>query len=106
MSKTHLDSDDIAKLEKAAQYARDRLLVRLLFRLSCRISEALSLTMEVMDFIAGIVRIQHLKSRMRFDCPDCGTALGKKHSYYPSCGKKVASDYFLDCYTGYGNVYC
>jgi integrase/recombinase XerD len=58
--------------------------------LGCRVSEALSLTVEDIDLIAGTVKIQHLKSRMRLGCPHCGTALGKKHSYCPGCGKKVA----------------
>jgi integrase/recombinase XerD len=41
MAKAYLEPSEIEKLEEAAQYLRDRLLIRLLFHLGCRISEAL-----------------------------------------------------------------
>jgi integrase/recombinase XerD len=48
--KTYLDLKEIARLEKAAAYLRDRLLIRLLVRLGCRISEALALEVKDIDF--------------------------------------------------------
>ena len=39
---------------------RDRLLIRLLFHLGCRISEALMLEVKDIDFNTGTVTIQHL----------------------------------------------
>jgi integrase/recombinase XerD len=90
MAKSYLEQEEINDLEKAATNLRDRLLARLLSRLGCRVSEALGLTVEDTDLVAGTVRIQHLKNRIRLGCPNCGMALGKKHRYCPGCGKKVA----------------
>jgi len=68
---------------------RDRLLIRLLFHLGCRISEALSLSVDDIDFDQGTVTIQHLKSRLKLACPQCGAGLGKSHTYCPKCGVEV-----------------
>ena len=43
MIKTYLEVEDIEKMEEAAAYLRDKLLVRLLFHLGCRVSEALGI---------------------------------------------------------------
>jgi integrase/recombinase XerD len=77
------------QLEKAATYLRDKLLIRLLARLGCRISEALALKVEDIDFAQGMVTIEHLKSRIELACPQCGARLGKSHSFCPGCGVKV-----------------
>ena len=89
MSKAYLESYDIENMEKAATNMRDRLLIRVLFHLGCRISEALSLAVEDVDFTEGTVTIQHLKSRIKLVCPQCGAALGKSHSFCPKCGTRV-----------------
>ena len=89
MSKAYLESYDIENMEKAATNMRDRLLIRVLFHLGCRISEALSLAVEDVDFTEGTVTIQHLKSRIKLVCPQCGAALGKSHSFCPKCGARV-----------------
>lgn len=73
-------------MDEQATCLRDRLLVRLLFRLGCRISEALALRVEDIDFERATVTIQHLKSRIRLSCPNCRVRLGKMHSFCPgSC---------------------
>jgi integrase/recombinase XerD len=89
MTKTYLDADDIAKLEGAAEYLRDRLLIRVLFHLGCRVSEALALEVNHADFDQSTVTIQHLKSRLKLSCPGCGSALGRSHAFCPKCGAKV-----------------
>jgi len=43
MAKAYLEPEEVALLEQSATNLRDRLLVRLLFRLGCRVSEALGL---------------------------------------------------------------
>ncbi len=68
---------------------RDRLLVRILFHLGCRVSEALALEVKDIDFKTGSVTILHLKSRIRLACPRCGARLGRSHSFCPKCGEKV-----------------
>lgn len=86
---TYLKPADIDLLEQVATCLRDKLLVRVLFRLACRISEALALKVEDIDLDTGSVTIIHLKSRVRLLCPDCGARLGRVHSFCPGCGKKV-----------------
>ena len=89
MTKAYLEPEETEKLESAAQYLRDRLLIRLLFHLGCRISEALALEVKDIDFTKGTVTIQHLKSRIQLSCTKCGARLGKSHTFCPKCGIKV-----------------
>ncbi|MFA5055577.1 MAG: tyrosine-type recombinase/integrase [Dehalococcoidia bacterium] len=87
--KSYLKIEDIERLEKAAKFMRDRLLIRLLFHLGCRVSEVTVLTPDDIDFEHGTVRIQHLKSRIRISCPQCNDRLSKAHTFCPKCGIKV-----------------
>ena len=89
MVKAYLEAKDIKKLEQAAGYLRDKLLVRLLFYLGCRISEALGIAVSDIDFEEGTVTIEHLKARTKLSCPKCGTRLGKGHAFCPKCGTKI-----------------
>ena len=87
--KTYLDIEETRQLEEAAQCYRDRLLIRLLVRLGCRVSEALSLEVKDIDFAQGTVKIEHLKTRINIACPNCSARLGKSHSFCFKCGAKV-----------------
>jgi len=87
--KAYLEIEETEKLESVAQYLRDKLLIRLLTRLGCRISEALALEVKDIDFAKGTVTIQHLKSRIKVACPQCGAGLGKSHTFCPRCGVRV-----------------
>jgi integrase/recombinase XerD len=87
--KVYLDIEETEKLEAAATYVRDKLLIRILARLGCRVSEALALTVDDIDFDQGAVRILHLKSRIRLICINCSARLGKGHSFCPKCGARV-----------------
>ncbi len=89
--KAYLEPGDIERLEQAATNLRDRLLVRLLFHLGCRVSEALALEVSDVDFTKGTVTIQHLKTRINLACPHCDARLGKSHSFCPKCGARVRS---------------
>ena len=89
--KAYLEPDEVERLEEAATNLRDRLLVRLLFRLGCRISELLGLQVEDVDFSQGIVVIQHLKSRVELFCNTCGARIGATHAFCPECGSKIES---------------
>jgi len=89
MTKAYLEAEEVERLEGKATNLRDRLLIRLLFHLGCRVSEALSLKVEDIDLSQGIVTIEHLKSRIKLACPRCGARLGKSHSFCPRCGAKV-----------------
>ena len=73
--KVYLEPEEVALIEKAATNLRDRLLIRMLFHLGCRISEALCLTIEDVDFERRIFIIKHLKRRVKLSCPTCGTKM-------------------------------
>jgi len=87
--KAYLEPQEITLLEQAALNLRDRLLIRMLFHLGCRISEDLGIEVENIDFSQGTVTIQHLKARINLSCPECGARLGKRHVFCPGCGTKV-----------------
>ena len=87
--KTYLEINEIELLVSVAIYLRDKLLIMLLFRLGCRISEALSLKIDDIDFTRGTVIIVHLKRRVKISCTGCGAQLGLSHSFCPKCGGKV-----------------
>jgi len=87
--KTYLEPEEVELLEKAATNLRDRLLIRVLFRLGCRVSEGLAVTVGDIDLDQGTVTIQHLKARLRLSCPNCNARLGKTHTFCPKCGVEV-----------------
>jgi len=87
--KTYLEPGEISLLENTTSNMRDRLLIRVLFHLGCRVSEALALAIEDIDFDHGAITIQHLKANLRLSCPECGQKLGRTHIFCPKCGIKV-----------------
>ena len=87
--KAYLNLPEIELIEQAASCPRDRLLIRLLSHLGCRISEALALKVEDIDFEQGTATIMHLKKSMKISCPQCGMRLGNRHQFCPGCGVKV-----------------
>jgi integrase/recombinase XerD len=89
MDKVYLEFDEIARLEKSTTNLRDHLLIRLLFHLGCRISEALGLEVKDIDFGSSTVVIEHLKYRVKMSCPKCGARLGKSHKFCPLCGNGI-----------------
>jgi len=91
MAKAYLELSEVNKLEMAATNLRDRLLIHVLFRLGCRVSEVLALTVEDVDLQQSTIMIQHLKYRLKLLCPHCNSGLGKSHSFCPKCGTEVKS---------------
>jgi integrase/recombinase XerD len=87
--KAYLEPEEINLMEEACTNLRDRLLMRLLFHLGCRITEALGITVDDINLCEGTVTIQHLKTRLHLSCPSCNAQLGRAHSYCPKCGIKV-----------------
>ena len=75
-------------MEAVASNPRDRLLIRVPYRLGCRVSEALGITIDGIDFVLGKVSIVHLKSRVWLSCRQCNARLGLKHDFCPKCGAK------------------
>jgi integrase len=64
--KTYLEPEDVQLMEGAATCLRDRLLIQLLFRLGCRVSELLAIKVSDINFTDGM-KVCGLKLR---DCPD------------------------------------
>lgn len=89
MTKAYLEPDEIKLLEAATTNLRDKLLIRLLFYLGCRVSEVLALKVEDIDFERGMVAIERLKARLELCCPECRARLGKSHKFCPTCGHSV-----------------
>jgi integrase/recombinase XerD len=87
--KTYLEPKEIERIELAAECLRDRLLVRLLARLGCRVSEALGITVSDIDFDQGTVTIVHLKRRIKLSCPTCNVHLSRTARFCPGCGSLV-----------------
>jgi len=87
--KAYLEPDEVKMMEDSSTNLRDRLLIRLLFRLGCRVSEALALRVKDVDLASGAVTIEHLKARLNISCPNCQTRLGRKHTFCPGCGQRL-----------------
>ena len=64
MNKAYLEPNEVDEMEQRATCLRDKLLIRMLFHLACRISEVLAVGVDDIDFDQGTVRILHLKSRL------------------------------------------
>jgi integrase/recombinase XerD len=88
--KVYLEYNDISLMEAVAKSPRDRLLIRLLSRLGCRISEVLAIKVRDIDFEEKTVTILHLKRRINVSCPSCRARLGNRHQYCPACGERVS----------------
>jgi integrase/recombinase XerD len=89
MTKVYLEPEELTLMERATSYLRDRILIRLLFHLGCRISEALGITVGDIDFNQDTVTIEHLKSRVKLICPRCDARLSRTAKFCPGCGSKV-----------------
>jgi integrase/recombinase XerD len=89
--KTYLEPFEVTLLEEAATNLRDKLMIHLLFHLGCRISEALALTIEDVDFEHGTVTIRHLKASLKLSCTQCGQRIGKSHTFCPKCGSRITN---------------
>jgi len=89
MNKTYIEPEEITLLENAANNLRDKLLIRILFRLGCRVSEALAIGIEDIGFSSGIIMIKHLKQRVRYSCPECKAGLAVCDRYCSRCGAVV-----------------
>ena len=87
--KVYVEPEEVTQMEEAASNLRDKLLIRVLFHLGCRISEALSIKVDDMDFAQGTVTIIHLKRRIKLSCPTCGARLGTAHLFCPKCGGRI-----------------
>jgi integrase/recombinase XerD len=87
--KTYVEPVEVLRMEKEATNQRDRLLVRLLFRLGCRVSEVLAIAVSDVDVDRARVTIQHLKYRIKLLCPSCSARVGRCHRFCPSCGGPV-----------------
>ena len=84
--KTYLEPEDVQLMEGVATCLRDRLLIQLLFRLGCRVSELLAIKVSDINFTDGKITVLHLKTRIRLLCPGCKARLARRHQFCPECG--------------------
>ena len=87
--KVYLTPEEVERMAQAATCVRDELLIRMLFWLSCRVSEAIGIRVEDVNPAQGTVTIKHLKIRIVLSCPHCGTRLSRAARFCPGCGKDV-----------------
>ena len=87
--KAYVEPDEVAMMEKEASNLRDKLLIRTLFHLGCRVTEALGLIVEDIDFSRLLLTIKHLKVRLKLSCSNCGARLGATHLFCPKCGGRI-----------------
>ena len=88
--KEYLEVGDTSLIEDAARTLREKLLIRLLRRLECRVGEVLGLEERHIDFSRRQVRIEHEKERISLYCPYCkqegeNIRLSKKDKFCPNC---------------------
>jgi integrase/recombinase XerD len=88
-TRTYLEQGDVAAIESSASNLRDRLLIRVLSHLGCRITESLNIAIDDIDFVTSTVRILHLKIRLELFCPKCTARVAVGHTYCPKCGERV-----------------
>jgi len=84
--KTYLTEADINRLFMAADTLRNKLIIRLLYHLGCRVSELVTIKCSDIDFRKRLILIRHLKKVVRRVCEDCGAKVGRSHNYCPKCG--------------------
>lgn len=89
MMKAYVEPREVSLMEKEATNLRDRLLIRVLFHLGCRITEALNLEVKHINFTDGTLTIQHLKAKVKLFCPQCRVGISRSHTFCPGCGIKV-----------------
>jgi integrase/recombinase XerD len=89
MMKAYLEPEEVTLMEQTATNLRDKILIRLLFHLGCRITEALSTKVDDIDFNQGTITIIHLKYSLKLSCPTCGARHGASHIFCPKCGCKI-----------------
>lgn len=89
VTSNYLKPEQIEKLINACSNPRDRAFIALLARTGIRISEAIELKTNDIDFERRVLTIMHLKEKSKLKCPHCGESLGKRHLFCPSCGSKV-----------------
>jgi len=87
--KAYVEPEEVALMENETTNLRDRLLIRLLFHSGCRVSEALALGVEDVDFASGTNSIRQLKMRLKLSCTRCGQRLGRSHTFCPRCGMEI-----------------
>jgi len=87
--KVYLTPEEVVRMAQAATCVRDELLIRMLFWLGCRVSEAIGIRKEDVNPAQGTVTIKHLKTRIELSCPHCNTRLSRAARFCPGCGKDV-----------------
>ncbi len=92
--KEYLTPKETSLIEDAADNLRDKLFIRLLRRLACRLGEVLGIEEKHINFTLHQIKIEHEKILIGLSCPICSengikVRIGKKHEFCPKCGIPV-----------------
>lgn len=87
--KTYIEPEEVALMEQAASNLRDKLLVRILLKLRCRVSEALSTSVDDIDFNKSTIIITQLRRHIKLCYSICAATLRKKDRFCSNCGTKI-----------------
>lgn len=88
--KTFLTSQEVKAMIDAADNLRDKAVIYLLADTGCRVSELVRIQADEIDFERGIILIQHLKQRVKKQCPKCNRQAGHKQNFCPKCGADIS----------------
>jgi len=90
ITKEYLNPEEGMSIEKHATCLRDELLIRILRRTGCRISECLGIEVQHINFENETITIEHQKSKVKITCPECSGKLGKNSKFCQKCGVQVS----------------
>lgn len=90
MLKTYLEREELNTIMDSATTLRDKLIIRFLYHVGCRVSELVQIKVEDIDFERGMALIPHLKSQSgKRPCPSCNKTIGTRQIFCPKCGSHV-----------------
>ena len=89
-TKEYLEPEEVILIEKQATCLRDAVLIRILRRTGCRVSECLGIEVKHIDFENETITIEHEKTKLKLKCPECRGTLGKKSKFCQKCGIQVS----------------
>jgi len=88
--KTYLTNEEISAMIAATPFHRDKALLAFYADTGCRVSEAVALKVEHIDFVNSQVLIPHLKVGIRKKCSKCGFNAGRNQKYCAKCGTDLS----------------
>jgi integrase/recombinase XerD len=86
----HRDLELPEKLIEATTSPRDEAFISLLGRVFIRITKAVQIKLNDIDYEKEALSINSLREQINLRCLNCNEKLAKQHLFCPTCGNKVA----------------